>query len=283
MRLFRISSQRRRLRTALASGWLAAGLAGLGLVTFGGASAQAERPSTVFSPSYGASPQSGQPLSWTNATCNGCHTPSATFSHPVNKIPTMRVPSSLPLQNGKITCVTCHDDSSSALHAQARVTHDPMLRADATSASLCVQCHTESFTRSRDAHAMAAGRAHKWEEAGLATRRVSSARGRPGIDLESQRCLECHDGSMATKVGHQRTGDLFEFGADQEHPIGVEYRPKRGRDAVPLKPMATLDKRVRLMDGTVGCGSCHSLYSDQPKLLVMSNARSALCLSCHDY
>lgn len=283
MRLFKFGSQIPRLRNSIASGWVAATLTGIGLVSFGGQSASAERTSTIPASSYGASGASGK-LSWTDSGCNGCHTPSRTFSHPVNKTPSMQVPSALPLQNGKMTCVTCHDDSSSALHARARISHDPMLRADLNATSMCAQCHTQSFSQASDAHAMAIGRTHTWEErSSSGVRRQDTGLSRGGVDAESQRCLECHDGSSAAKVGHQRTGDLFEFGANQEHPIGVEYRVKRGRDAAPMKPTATLDKRIRLFDGTVGCGSCHSLYSDQPKLLVMSNQRSALCLSCHDY
>jgi len=50
----------------------------------------------------------------------------------------------------------------------------------------------------------------------------------------------------------------------------------------PLKPAEMLDERIRLFDSRVGCGTCHSLYSKRAALLVMSNSRSNLCLSCHD-
>ena len=48
-----------------------------------------------------------------------------------------------------------------------------------------------------------------------------------------------------------------------------------------LMPPATLGRRIRLFDGKAGCRSCRNLYSVEKKLLVMSNERSGLCLSCH--
>ncbi|NNK62673.1 MAG: hypothetical protein HKO98_05620 [Gemmatimonadetes bacterium] len=43
-----------------------------------------------------------------------------------------------------------------------------------------------------------------------------------------------------------------------------------------------VDPRIRLFDGNLGCGSCHSVYAGEPGLLVMRNERSRLCTSCHD-
>jgi predicted CXXCH cytochrome family protein len=41
--------------------------------------------------------------------------------------------------------------------------------------------------------------------------------------------------------------------------------------------------RVRLPDGRIECVSCHDPHNTAgiDKLLVMSNRRSALCLTCH--
>lgn len=283
MRLFNCGLEWHLTGSLVARVWAIGLLTGLGGV-MAARPAQAERPEAVLT-SVGDLGTGSLP--WTDSNCNGCHVPSATFSHPVNVRATMQVPSTFPLQNGKVTCVTCHDGSSSALHAQARLTGDPMLRGGvASSAGLCIQCHERSFTGSTNAHAMAVGKAHlQWERRGPQsnTRSAHARGGFERVDAESQACLECHDGSTATKVGERRTGDLFEHGRQQEHPIGVAYKSKKGRDAIPLKPVQSLDKRVRLFDGTVGCGSCHSVFSQHDGLLVMSNMRSALCLSCHDY
>ena len=48
-----------------------------------------------------------------------------------------------------------------------------------------------------------------------------------------------------------------------------------------LKPMATVDRRLRFFNGKVGCGSCHDPYSTIHKKLVMSDENSKLCFSCH--
>lgn len=270
------------VRRTVTAAWVSAILAGVAFVSFGGSAAQAQPERVSVGDEYSGDLRSK--LAWTDSNCNGCHTPSKTFSHPVNKTVKMQVPSSLPLENGRMTCVTCHDDSSSQLHALARTTHDPMLRNDHSGPALCTQCHDRSFTKASDAHAMANTRAHgHWETKGapVASQPVGSSRGH--VDAESQSCLECHDGSMGSAVGGHQGGDLFQFGANQEHPIGMLFRQGKGRDAAPLKPYQALDKRIRLYDGSVGCGSCHSIYSQEKDLLVMSNQRSALCLSCHDY
>ncbi|MFA7237703.1 MAG: hypothetical protein WC058_12645, partial [Phycisphaeraceae bacterium] len=75
---------------------------------------------------------------WTDADCNGCHTTQAGYSHPVNIKPPMAVPSHLPLVAGRVACITCHDNSSAAAHAQARQSHTPMLRPSAA-ANFCTQ------------------------------------------------------------------------------------------------------------------------------------------------
>ena len=101
------------------------------------------------------------------------------------------------------------------------------------------------------------------------------------FDAASQACLSCHDGIMSKDVTITKTA-----GRDvlSEHPVGVSMsalqlaRP----DAEPMMRAPTqLDRRIRLFDNRVGCTSCHSPFSTEPKLLVMSNRNSDLCLSCH--
>ena len=33
------------------------------------------------------------------------------MSHPINKIPSMSLPAALPLENGRLSCTTCHLNS----------------------------------------------------------------------------------------------------------------------------------------------------------------------------
>jgi predicted CXXCH cytochrome family protein len=93
--------------------------------------------------------------------------------------------------------------------------------------------------------------------------------------------MACHDGSAARDIGsHGLAGTRPQSGT--EHPIGVLYGPKRSPGAeVRLLDRSRLDPTIRLFDRSIGCGSCHSVYSGSERLLVKPNTRSALCLSCH--
>jgi predicted CXXCH cytochrome family protein len=109
-----------------------------------------------------------------------------------------------------------------------------------------------------------------------------------GLDEESQTCLSCHDGTVATGIGVG--GDEVPGVHAGSHPVGVAYvdgalpgikKPGGGGGYGQLRAATGLDSRIRLFSGQVGCGSCHSPYSQEQKLLVMSNYRSALCMNCH--
>lgn len=104
-------------------------------------------------------------------------------------------------------------------------------------------------------------------------------------------CLRCHDGTIARDafggaereryVNREHPG-LFTAGhGTSEHPVGVDY-PRVDRGYRPA-PSVTATGAVLLPGGKVECSSCHDPHnmSDQKYMLVMSNARSALCLTCH--
>lgn len=106
------------------------------------------------------------------------------------------------------------------------------------------------------------------------------------LDAESTTCLTCHDGSVARGVGigiDEQPGSIGDHA--RSHTIGTIYKDHRsaafGQTPFPMYPASTLNPRLRLFDGKLGCGSCHSPYAREDKLLVMSNTRSKLCLSCH--
>lgn len=206
---------------------------------------------------------------WTDSRCGGCHATATGLSHPVGVQPSMPVPADLPLEQGQITCVTCHDDSSAEAHARARLQHNSLLR---TNADLCSQCHDQSIMTRQSMHGSALGQAHlAWPGQPRHTDTHDSDR--------TNTCLSCHDGSLASDPG-VRVGAGAR--SDTDHPIGIVYSPRSMAKVRTLVPAAMLDSRIRLFDGKVGCGSCHSPYSSREKLLIMSNRDSALCLSCHD-
>lgn len=228
---------------------------------------------------------------WTDSNCGNCHT-QGSQSHPVNILAPMGVPEGLPLENGKITCVTCHDNTSSELHMQARLNHTPMLR-DLGGISLCYECHDPAAS----IHGAKLGRAHFTSMASSMSFGGSSTieTGTTGslisseIDAISRDCLTCHDGSVAKDVStgarnpSRVPGSLI--GSRADHSLGVY--PMDGMSSNPNDEMrryvmpTALDSRINLVDGKVSCVSCHNPYSSVQKQMVMPDYKQNLCQTCH--
>jgi predicted CXXCH cytochrome family protein len=217
--------------------------------------------------------------------CLTCHRIDAIYSHPVEIIPVSPPPADLPLFQGRMTCVTCHEydvlDSSHGRDSRGR----SWLRGRGAPSELCLDCHEASHRTSADLHAVNLARAHlHWPAGNLGPEPRPAAGGQ--LDPESTSCLTCHDGSVALGVDeHTSSSLMMRTGAiGAGHPVGVEYDDSGSRwSGAPLVPLSRLDSRIRLVGRQVACGSCHSPYSALEADLVMSNFRSALCLSCHDY
>ncbi len=220
--------------------------------------------------------------------CIDCHAFDPIFSHPIGVTPpaSMTVPTSLPLTDGKVTCLTCHAGSQSD--------HDPDRKIDrihlepkVPGPDLCLQCHDRNGSSAEEMHASSLGQAHLMQSGNENSASAPSPwHLAEWVDAESDSCMSCHDGAIASGSGTHAEMipgmGLFDS-MGSEHPIG-EYRLTNPGDADgPLKAATMLDERIRLFDNHVGCGSCHSVYSPVPDLLVMSNAGSQLCLSCHEY
>ena len=67
-----------------------------------------------------------------------------------------------------------------------------------------------------------------------------------------------------------------------DHPIGMNYADIYTRDAGRYKAVHRVPNDVRLFDGNVGCGSCHSLYSQKKDFLIAEKQGSKLCRKCHN-
>lgn len=209
-------------------------------------------------------------------SCLRCHKFPEGTSHPVGVSAASRAPEDLPLDNGLVTCLTCHDDRALDEHGRGGSVSDPMLRRDPVAEGLCISCH-EPRSRSFSPHASGIGFAHGKSQ-------VRSASGaHNGLDPESQSCMSCHDGIAASDAGNHKPVRLG-LDAPTDHPIGVELATRnRGTpDEVRFIPPNRLDPRIRLFDRKVGCGSCHSVYEPRENHLVVTNEGSRLCLSCHD-
>lgn len=118
----------------------------------------------------------------------------------------------------------------------------------------------------------------------------------------SRLCLSCHDGSIALGAVGSEARDIrmTDRGApittipldhasnmatdlSDDHPISFTYdRSLYGSARDQLADPATLNKEVRLFGNRVECTSCHDAHDDRfGKFLVMNNANSELCLTCH--
>lgn len=205
--------------------------------------------------------------------CSDCHRFERELSHPVGVLPSMPIPEAFPLEGGLLTCNSCHE--APAGHAAGSSTG--LVRHGRAGESLCVQCHV-SGDRAEQGHAGVHGM-----PAHLAGKDRSASDPGP-FDSESRSCLGCHDGIAASESDRRPGFDSAHDGMGS-HPIGARLLPhgrsRRGDGARYVDP-ARLDSRIRLFDGGLGCGSCHSVYSGRDQLLVVSNFKSGLCLSCHD-
>ncbi len=195
-------------------------------------------------------------------SCMDCHRFTSGLTHPVGVVPSMRTPAGLPLVNGAIDCVTCHDAPPSHAQEGARVG----VRTDTSGHGLCLECH-----RANEAGHVAGGQAHL--DNNLQHHAAAEA-----VDPESSSCMSCHDGVAAGDAPEGRSS-IHDLGS---HPIGRDARLTRpsSNDLLMAGP-ESIDKRVRLFDQAVGCGSCHSVYSQAKNLLVIDNLKSRLCLTCH--
>ena len=104
-------------------------------------------------------------------------------------------------------------------------------------------------------------------------------------------CLTCHDGSVAGSATAsmrrlQVVGEEFPTVDNSghrttDHPVGVAY-PRNVKGYEPVSKVLA-GGAVQLPNGRVECSSCHDPHNDAGEafMLVVSNVRSALCLTCH--
>jgi predicted CXXCH cytochrome family protein len=206
-----------------------------------------------------------------DANCVSCHQFEPSQTHPVGVRPSMAVPAALPLVGGQMACVTCHEVSPGHGASAAGVA----LRGGGVAGGLCLSCHAGEASSKSRVHAAQTERAHLVPEMpGHGRTR------RAGLDSESLNCMACHDGATASDAAsHRVSSGMGEAGS--EHPVGVLLKATERTRGGDFKIAARVDHRIRLFDGAIGCGSCHSVYSKERGQLVMSNQGSRLCLSCH--
>lgn len=152
----------------------------------------------------------------------------------------------------------------------------------------CLPCHAPQNADTEPRGAL-------WDDSPASMQAFQLYRRSAGVPgAASMICLSCHDGSAsADAFGGMDGGGNVVTGATRnaiigrdgdlsgDHPVGVEYpefdRAYRARSSVEGGGF------VPLPDGRVECTSCHDPHGQYgvPNLLVKSNVRSALCLTCH--
>lgn len=113
-------------------------------------------------------------------------------------------------------------------------------------------------------------------------------------------CLSCHDGTVAAdslikfpnssniadnSTGTFSLGDSLGTDLSDDHPISLTYNVTLDTDFIAPDPLTNTVNGLQLFGAggdQVECGTCHSVHdnTNEPFLRV-SNAASALCLSCH--
>lgn len=168
---------------------------------------------------------------------------------------------------------------------------------------LCVVCHTPH-------NASTALPAPLWNHAATAasftvySSLTLNAGVLPQPGPSSKACLSCHDGTVAIDSFGGATGSEFVTGSDSvgtdlanDHPVSFTYDTALATADGGLFDPAT--KTVSILGGKsikdgmligdkVECGSCHDVHktkgysTSSSKLLLVSNAASGLCLTCHN-
>jgi predicted CXXCH cytochrome family protein len=109
------------------------------------------------------------------------------------------------------------------------------------------------------------------------------------LDRGSLLCMSCHDGVVAhdvftsahsvrlsAEIGREGVG----FGGLQGHPVGIRY-PVGRKDY--HSAVEVTGRGLALPDERIQCTTCHDPHNTarHPGMLVISNERSRLCLTCH--
>ena len=165
---------------------------------------------------------------------------------------------------------------------------------------ICVPCHTPH-------NALQSNPVPLWNH--LTSVQVFTPYGNPAGTMQSVagapsgvslKCLSCHDG--ATNIdGYQNSqnglvGSMVmpagptNFGTDlsNDHPISISYAAAVAGGDLELQPIAGVQALGMLFapgNAMVECSSCHDVHGTVGPgvaLLRMSNAASALCLTCHN-
>lgn len=205
--------------------------------------------------------------------CALCHPMNQRTSHPVGVKPQRFIPLQRFLDGqGNLSCITCHDVHKEQKKYLAAEELEGLLRGHTKGKAFCYTCHNQEALGAGWRHSLSINYAHK---PGELTQDLNGAL----MDQFSVECLSCHDGVISTMASANIRSGEFRHGSGLSHPVGVLYPPVSVKND--FMPQETLPEPIKLFNGRVGCLSCHNPYNSGKSFLVMPNARSGLCLSCH--
>ncbi len=203
-----------------------------------------------------------------SSSCMECHQRDAggLAEHPLGVKLAGRIPggaSGLPLEDGRITCQTCHLPHG---HGVVEDAGARFYLRDAPDA-LCARCHENRAGRRDRPHARYMDTVHGGK---ILAGRLGEGH-IDGRDLISSLCVVCHEqdaSAEAVRADRPRLGGRGVGKSSRHDHFGG------GWDAS--------QETARLFDGRVGCASCHRIFAEEKSLLVAPVEHGRLCLSCHD-
>lgn len=100
--------------------------------------------------------------------------------------------------------------------------------------------------------------------------------------VKTELCMSCHDGTVAPALRAHFTSAVGQQshapGSSSNHPVGVDYLA-----AFRMAPESyndpTLNPKIILEEGKVGCVSCHVTHD--PSVVSAGNLRHEVCIECH--
>ena len=197
-----------------------------------------------------------------NALCNRCHTSGFARKeiHPVGIIPSkhIRIPPDMPLQNGLLTCETCHQSSlqpgNPCKSVEGKKENKKFLRGGELSRrDFCFLCHTEETYKRLNPHLQVDEKGKINEKTCLychATRPDIKILGLDQVvflvDNINESCMGCHPG--------------FET----KHPSGANHlREPKGKILEGIKTaIDRIGVELPLYNGKIVCATCHNPHQD---------------------
>lgn len=192
-----------------------------------------------------------------NAMCNRCHESEYATSdiHPVGISPSdqVRIPDFMPLENGRITCTTCHDSKQQAGCVKKEMIDEVnvlFLRGKQKSRnSFCFLCHYEESYKLLNPHEQVNDRGEIQEETCLFCHSSIpdlKSKGPEKVTFVVQNpdayCIGCHHGFV------------------RKHPAGIDHLRKPSKKI--METLATSVERIGvelpLYKGKVVCATCHN-------------------------